>query len=190
MALYIYRKNAFTLIEVMIALVIFAIVGTLAALGLQHLIRVQNRLQAHERKFNALVNAVTLMRRDLMFVVTRAAVDDYGNTQKNVLTSGKFGDVSKLMFVRSGMLNPFSIDNRSDLSYVEYRYDPERHELDRYLWVHPDRALNSKPIQQVLLTDVLHWKAEAGSKAVVITMTLKHWGDLQIIEPLPQREVR
>ena len=71
MSLSIKHRNArgFTLIEMMVALVIMAIIGLMAWRGLDGLVRGKERLEAHAEQQRDLQYALTLLDRDCLAMV-------------------------------------------------------------------------------------------------------------------------
>ncbi len=154
------KTAAFTLIEILVALMIFAIVGVLAAMGLRHLILVHDRLKVHDCQLNQLIAAVTRMRHDFLFVVNHAATGADGNWQSPLAVDG----LGNMTFTRSGMVNPFAMEKRSDLARVHYHF--AHHQIERDVWEHPDQAVNSHPVKQILLKNVSDWQLRV--------LTVKH----------------
>jgi general secretion pathway protein J len=100
------RQTGFTLLELVIALAIFALLG-LASWGLfDGVVRVQQGTTAHEREFRRLQRAVAVIERDLMQLTG----------QPVVLRQGQ------LQFQRSHWRNPLD-QPRSERQTLTYRLD-------------------------------------------------------------------
>lgn len=146
--------NAFTLIEIIIALVIFAILGILMAIMMHNTIDANQKANEANENMQQIEIAQTLLRRDFSQVVDRSVTDVDGGTL-NALTLNE----NSISFTRGGFLNPFNLSNRSDLQRVEYSY--KNHHLYRYAWPVLDRVLDTtKPIKIDLLKNVKNFKMQ------------------------------
>ncbi len=139
----------FTLIEILVALFIFAIVGLM---GTQLISRVSNQqviLSERGARLIELQRAMSILKRDFMQIQRRSIRDEHGDQQPAI----HLEDDDRIEFTRSGWRNPFG-QPRSELQRVAYRLDEEKHELQRYFWPVLDRSQDSQPLVQVLLNDV------------------------------------
>lgn len=100
------RQSGFTLLELVIALAIFALLG-LASWGLfDGVVRVQQGTTAHEREFRRLQRAVAVIERDLIQVTAQPVALGQG----------------QLQFQRSHWRNPLD-QPRSERQTLTYRLD-------------------------------------------------------------------
>ena len=114
------RKNkqlAFTLIEILIALSIFAILSVVMSLGLQSILRTYDRLKMKSSQFSALQIALTLMERDVSQVVPRLVMD-----QDDQPEAALSGSTNQLSMTIGGFANPNSAESRSTLQRISYQY--------------------------------------------------------------------
>src|SRR3989338_4904860 len=65
------KNRGFTLIEIIVALFIFAIVGVLAAMSLNTMIRAHKRLDVADSHLLQLEISMTMMRRDIAQIIDR-----------------------------------------------------------------------------------------------------------------------
>jgi len=143
------RANGFTLIEILVALFIFAIVGLM---GTQLISRVSNQqviLSERGARLIELQRAMSILKRDFMQIQRRSIRDGYGDQQPAI----QLEDDDLIEFTRAGWRNPLG-QIRSELQRVAYHLDKEKHELQRYYWPVLDRSQDSEPLVQVLLSDV------------------------------------
>ena len=141
--------HGFTLIEILVALFIFAIIGLM---GTQLISRVSNQqtvLSERGARLIELQRAMTILKRDFMQIKHRGIRDGYGDQQPAVKLDGR----DLFEFTRAGWRNPLG-QPRSELQRVAYHLDEDKHELQRYYWSVLDRAQDSEPLVQVLLRDV------------------------------------
>lgn len=143
------QPHGFTLIEILVALFIFAIVGLM---GTQLISRVSNQqtiLSERGARLIELQRAMTILKRDIMQIQRRSIRDAYGDQRPAI----QLEDDDLFEFTRAGWRNPLG-QPRSDLQRVAYLLDEEKHELQRLYWPVLDRAQDSEPRVQVLLSDV------------------------------------
>lgn len=144
--------NAFTLIEIIIALVIFSILGIIMAIMMHNTIDANQKINKVNQNIQQLEIAQTLLRRDFSQAVDRSITDVDGGTLNALILNNN--DIS---FTRGGFINPFNMSNRSDLLRVDYIY--KNHRLYRYSWPVLDRVLEStKPIKMEILENVTDFK--------------------------------
>ena len=144
-----HRQQGFTLLELMIASIIFAIMAVMAYGGLDN---VMDNSEASQQALDRLKQAqhtVTILNRDLSQLVQRDIRDGYGTTQP-YLMSGT--DVDNLVeFTRSGRVNPGRLI-RSSLQRVAYRFDEDK--LVRLQWPQLDRTQEMEAKQSILIDEL------------------------------------
>lgn len=205
------RHNArgFTLIEILVALLIFAIMGVLAAMSLRSMIRTHSMLKKSDASLTQLQIAMTLMRRDIVQVIDRPIIDSDGTAEAAFIGSGS----NQIVFTRTGLQNPLNISMQSNMQRVGYVLEGDK--LIRLTWNVLDQPPRAEPEKQVLLnhvqslqwqflTDknqlVSSWPPAQGSnlkmqnqsslpKVVEMVMQIENQGTLQGIFPIPARGV-
>lgn len=205
------RSNArgFTLIEILVALVIFAIMGVLAAMSLQSMIRTHSMLKKSDASLTQLQIAMTLMRRDIIQVIDRPIIDSDGSIEAAFVGSGG----NQIVFTRTGLQNPLNISAQSNMQRVGYTLEDDK--LIRLTWDVLDQPPRAEPEKQILfdrvqslqwqfLTDknqlVSSWPPAQGSnlkmqnqsslpKAVFMVMHIKNEGVIQGVFPVPARGI-
>ncbi len=138
------KLSGFTLIEILVALMIFAIMGVLAAMSLHSILRTHEALKKSDHELLQLQVTMTLLRRDLMQVVDRKP--------------GFIGSGSDITFTRMGLANPFNLSRQSNMQQVSYELLGSQ--LVRLTWDALNQPEKIKPEAQVLLQGVqsLTWQ--------------------------------
>lgn len=169
-------NKGFTLIEILVALFIFAIMGVLAAKSLQDIIRVHNHLKARDRQTMEVIMTMTLLRRDMNNAIDRPVLNADGQKSGAFLGSG-----NAITFTRAGILNPFDKSRQSNMMRMEYELDGDK--FVRLTWSVLDAVPDTKPAKQVLLNDVsdISWQfiASNGKKASSWPMPKQNNSDAQ-----------
>ncbi len=140
------RSRGFTLLELLIAITIFAVVAALAYGGLATVLRARQETSASALQLRALQQAVFLIERDTTQLVVRPIRDEYGDRQPAL-----YGGDGRIEFTRGGWANPAG-QVRSELQRVAYLV--RDHQLIRDSWQVLDRAPDSVPYEAPLLDDV------------------------------------
>jgi len=185
------RYKGFTLLELLVALLIFAVLAVMAYGGLQVVLDAQKRTETQSMRLAELQTFFAILSRDIEQMIDRGIRDNYGQAQASLV-----GDRSTLEFTRTGWRNPAGF-TRSNLQRVAYVLDDDK--IFRYGWVVLDRAQNSAPIETALLDYVneievrfldqkLEWQSQwpvlsSGSnnpaglpRAVEIVVDIEGWG--------------
>ncbi len=203
------NSRGFTLIEILIALVIFAIMGVLAAMSLQSMIRTHSMLKKSDASLTQLQIAITLMRRDIIQVIDRPIIDSDGTSEAAFVGTGG----NQIVFTRTGLQNPLNISMQSNMQRVGYVLEGDK--LIRLTWDVLDQPPRAEPEKQVLLNHVQSlqwqfltdknqlvstWPPAQGSnlkmqnqsslpKVVEMVMHIENQGVVQGIFPIPARGV-
>ncbi len=150
---YSKKQAAFTLFEVLIALIIFAILGLMIALGLRRTLESNKRANDADQRIQKLEIAQALLRRDIMAIVDRPITDNNGQKLPAVLLKA-----DEIDFTRGGVINPFYTGNRSDLQRIEYTYRDGN--IVRSIWPTLDRMSGTAPSSMILLSHVSNFSIE------------------------------
>ncbi len=127
--------QGFTLVEVLVATAVFAIMSALAWGGLNAVIRTREALVAEQQDFARTARTVGMLERDLLGAVARPVRGNYGEPLPALR-----GDVDHLEFTRIGFASAL-IDARSSLERVVYEQDGATLKRGRYAVL--DRAAGS-----------------------------------------------
>lgn len=149
------RAKGFTLLEVLVAISIFAIIGLSANKMLRTIIDTQTRVKADNEAFVGLSRALAMIERDVSQAVVRGVRDEYGEPLSPLMMGE---NLYALEFTRAGWNNP-ARHPRSELQRVAYQVEDEI--LYRHFWLVLDRAEDSEPQTQLLLRDVQGFSVNA-----------------------------
>jgi general secretion pathway protein J len=141
--------RGFTLLELLVAMTVFALVSVIAYSGLHAVLQGKQRTEQHAKKLQHLQSAMLLLERDLLQFVSRPIRDEYGNSQP-AIKSADLGDYL-LEFSSGGRPNPGGM-KRSNLQRIAYGVRDG--ELVRFLWPVLDRPSVSEPYELKLLDEV------------------------------------
>ena len=126
--IYRHRSIGFTLLEIMIALLVFAIIITLTAASMQHTLKTQEILTQHIQELNTWQLAITYLEKDLQNLVDRPF-----RTEDGQMHAALVGNAHILAFTRGGINNPYAQEKRSTLQRVQYMC--QHGTLTRRAWI-------------------------------------------------------
>jgi len=201
------KNQGFTLIEILVAMGIFAIMATIAYGGLHEILNTSKRLEEQATRMGEVQKAFLLIERDLQQVLSRSVRDAYGTVKPAFLREE---GLVLMEFSRAGWSNPLDRP-RSNLQRIQYTLD-EDHQLIRHVWWVLDQAQDSVPYEQPIMKSVtsveiriLDWKDQWTTdwptstmnlegqalpklipKAVEITVETEDMGKIRRLIPLPR----
>jgi len=145
------RRAGFTLIEVMIAMLIAAIMLALGYSAINQAAKDKGSLETSQARITEIQRGMRVVAQDFAQMVARTARDTEGggNIQPAVLATNK--DNTLITFTRAGWSNPAGIQRPAE-QRVRYRYIDGS--LVREHWLSVDPALNVEPRQRIVLTKV------------------------------------
>ena len=139
--------------ELMVAIVIFAIMSTIAFSGLQTIMSTREKTDKAALRLKNIQTIMTFLRQDIEQTVERKIRDEFGDQQAALL-----GDRSRLYnleLTRAGNTNPLKLP-RSNLRRVAYKLSDEK--IFRASWKTLDRAQESEPYILELLDNVTNFE--------------------------------
>ena len=143
-------EGAFTLIEVLVAMAIFAILSALAYGTLSQTLLSAEILGDRMDRLQALQRTMRLLSDDLYQLSPRPVRDELGDNFNPALSTG-FQSGFAIELTRGGWNNPMVLP-RGTLQRTAYRIEED--ELVRYHWTVLDRTLSNEPVAVVLLDGV------------------------------------
>jgi general secretion pathway protein J len=144
------RARGFTLIELMVAMAIFAILASLAYGVLNQTLLNSEILTEKMERLKAIQKTMRVISDDFLQLAPRPVRGELGERYGASLTTD-FQSVYALELTRGGWSNLVVLP-RGTMQRAAYRL--EENELIRYHWNVLDRTLNNQPIAVVLLDDV------------------------------------
>ncbi|MGB5396438.1 MAG: type II secretion system minor pseudopilin GspJ [Gammaproteobacteria bacterium] len=193
------KHNGFTLLELLVAMSVFAIMSVMAYGGLSQVITNNTSAEAELERMQSVQHMMYTLTRDFSQIIQRDIRDEFGTTQP-YLVAGNDPD-TVVEFTRSGRRNPAQL-LRSNLQRVAYQL--EDNTLYRLFWSQLDRVQGMEPARNELLDNIeafdiryldsqaewhtgwpaLNTSVSAGVAiplpvAVEISMTLSDWGKLK-----------
>ncbi len=141
------RQTGFTLIEILVAFLVFAIIGVVSAQLLSNTINAQDDLSDRGDRLGDIHRAMQIIQRDVMQLADRPIRDNYGDPLQALV----IGSDGAIEFTRGGWRNPLQLP-RAEVQRVGYLVQDNK--LLRGYWPVLDRAQDTEPAYQTLLEDV------------------------------------
>lgn len=197
------NKLGFTLIEIMIALVIFTLLAAITSSTLYHAFDTRERVNMQAKQLNALQITLTLLSRDIEQILERSVL---GNEMH--VFPPFIGQPNYVEFTRGGIINPTINKRQSTLKRVAYLCT--NHQLIRRTWEYLD-SQNRKNYHNKTILDNINdcsfsylghdhqllkeWRAYAIQQnqqqetlplAIQLTFTLNEWGNASLLFAIPE----
>ena len=194
------KQQGFTLLELLIASIVFAIMAIMAYGGLDNVMDNSKSSQQALSRLQQVQQSISIINRDFSQLIPRAVRDEYGNAVP-ALSAGENID-NIIEFTRGGRSNPANL-LRSTLVRVAYQFDDEK--LVRLQWPQLDNAPGTEARKTTLIDNMedvtvrfldqnAEWQEEwpplntsTGSSggntaelvAIEIVLQLTDWGDIR-----------
>lgn len=145
------RARGFTLLELLVAMAIFAIVGAMAMGGLNAVLGQQDVARRQLQRLQQVQRAVRIMTADFSQINPRIVRDQLGSDIDPPLLAECHAE-GLVCLSRDGWRNPFWRQPRGTLQRVRYRVEDDK--VIREYWNAMDVTLSNEPRSEVLLDEV------------------------------------
>ncbi len=140
--------SGFTLVEVLVALFIFATVSVMAFGGLSAVLKTRNAIEENADRMAELQKGMRILQRDIEQAISRPVRDEFGEVSYG-LSGNSMEGILKL--TRTGRINPLKL-KRSSLQRLHYALDEDA--FVRTTWVILDGATEETRRDLDLFSDV------------------------------------
>lgn len=172
----IAAARGFTLIELMVAISILAIISAIAFTGMSRVIDGSETARQRVEGWQAVQLAFRIITQDLSQIHPRTTRDELGDQLKPSLIASALEQYD-VEFSRGGFANPVGLPRGTVLRVA---YNLEGDELVRYYWPVTDRTFATTPFRRVLLKGVIGFEMtfiDAGGEAHIDWPPLSTAGD-------------
>lgn len=143
------KKKGYTLIEVMIALSVFAIIATITSTVMYHVFNTRARVAAQANQLAQLQWVMTLFQHDITQFVPRSIRSNDAH-----IFSAFTGTQYYMEFTRGGLVNPNAVAQRSTLKRIAYLCKGKK--LIRRSWPSLDMPERNQFEDRILLRHLKH----------------------------------
>jgi general secretion pathway protein J len=143
------RQRGFTLIEIIVAVAIAAILAVMAFEAMQSALKHRGAIRTHAARLQTIQYTMRTLVQDLAQLNPRPVREPLGATHQPVISGNPF------MFTRGGWTNPVGLE-RSTLQRVRYVVREEK--LYREYWLVLDAQLDPLPVSRQLLDGVVNFR--------------------------------
>lgn len=184
-------QRGFTLLEVLIAMALFSLLGLASYQLLERVLHSERRIQQHERELRQLQRALDVLQRDLWQAMPHPLADDPSRRRALI------GHGQELRLVRGGWANPLQ-ERRSEVLQAAHRWDQGRW-LREYQDLDGSTVRSQRLLDGVTLTRLRYidasgqardaWPAADGAlalpRALEIELDAPGFPDIRRVIPLP-----
>ena len=165
------KQQGFTLLEILIALAIFAVMSMMAYAGLAAMLDSRASTVPRAQQLAQLQTTLYLLNEDLSQVIKRPIRDQLGSSEP-AFSIGRGNEI--LVFTRTV---PSWLANSSETNLLRVSYSLEKEALYRRVWTIPDRTQQTEYRRRKLLVT-------QGVTIKVFSAKTKTWGE--VVGEIPQ----
>lgn len=144
------RSRGFTLVELLVAVAIVAVIGVMAFVGLSRVVAQQTLARERTQRWQAIQLTMRLVAQDLAQLHPRATREELGEAYQPSLLADPSAQFA-LEFSRGGWANPAGLP-RGTVLRVAYNWEEDK--LVRWHWAVMDRTLATPPVRTELIEGV------------------------------------
>ncbi len=144
---FVNPRSGFTLVELLVAIAIFAVLSLLGWKIFDYLLKVRDRNAEHEVHLFELQDAYQQILRDSLQIIPLSA------NQGGQLHPALEIDNQILRFSKAGVTDPLKL-GLSPFERIEYRYDADQKKLYRLKYTNLNTSNNEQPLSSTLLSQV------------------------------------
>ncbi|UTM57204.1 type II secretion system minor pseudopilin GspJ [Photobacterium sp. CCB-ST2H9] len=199
------RSAGFTLLEVLVAIAVFAMLSMSAYQVMNGVQRSDEQSREHNERLQEIQRAMVMLDGDFRQMVARQVRQQGNNESGPLLQSGEYlldSSSHGILFTRDGWQNPQQMFPRSEILRVGYRIIDET--LERVWFRYPDTVVGTEPLVRKVLTGVTalsfrYYGAEgwqdswtdsgALPKGIAVTLTLDDFGKVERVYMLPEAKL-
>ncbi|MEK5765571.1 type II secretion system protein GspJ [Acinetobacter schindleri] len=148
------KKNGFTLVELLVAIAIFAVLSALGWRVFDHIRVTRDQNTLHEQKLNQLQQGYQQILRDMVQTVPLTANVNGDIQPALVLQDGRFN------FSKTGVTDPLEQGIAPD-ERVEYQYRADKQKVYRLKFRNLNQTGRDQPESSILLSDVEQFQITA-----------------------------
>ncbi|GAA5216556.1 type II secretion system minor pseudopilin GspJ [Corallincola platygyrae] len=140
------RALGFTLLEMLVAISVFTVVGIASYTTLNNIQKSEAISRDKSEQMKTLQRAMTIIERDIIQATRRQVRIDEREASEGFLWAGEYlveSQFDGLVLTRQGWRNPTAMLPRSTLQSISYRVQENR--LERLYFVYPDAVSGTEP---------------------------------------------
>lgn len=141
------QQKAFTLVELLVAIAIFAVLSALGWRVFDYLIKVKQRNATHEQNLGQLQDAYLQLQRDALQIVPLTA-NISGEMQASLVLNDQL-----LSFSKAGVTDPLQ-QGLSPYERIEYQYNAQEKNIYRLKYANLNVSQSAQPLSSIVLSDV------------------------------------
>ncbi len=194
------NRLGFTLIEVLVAIMVFASLSVTGYAVVNQVVRSNQQSLDKTHRIEQLQRALIILDGDFRQMVARRFRSNGEEASQDLLHMSEYlldSESKGIVFVRAGWQNPQQAFPRGDVTKVGYRVMDGK--LQRVWWNYPDTGVGLPPLQREILdkVDSLDFRFYTGSewqtewdtqlqlpKAVELILQLQDYGKISRIYPI------
>ncbi len=143
----------FTLVELLVAIAIFAVLSALGWKVFDYLIKVKDRNAVHEQNLGQLQDAYLQLQRDALQIVPITA-NIAGQIQPALVLNNQ-----NLSFSKSGVTDPLK-QGLSPFERIEYQYNAQDKKIYRLKYPQLNMNASAQPLSSVWLSDIEQYQVQ------------------------------